>query len=148
MAGFGQTAMGLKPFGFGTPVAAPAAASGSWGVRWLDPVSRNFEIDPTTGQYKQMPEIRHRVFLMLAETFGSSTVRPTDGLKRPEKMGDGFERLQEAAVRRALFQLTDVENLIRIDAVIVTRVNNQRAHTIVQWTDLTTEEPDGLEFQG
>lgn len=142
MAGFGQTPMGTSPFGLGTPVARAPEVTGNWGTRWVNPDSRDFEIDSATNQYKQMPEMRQRVYFALVESFGSSTVRPKDGLKRPEKMGTGFERLQEAEVRAALHHLTDVERVIRIDAIIVERVNSQRAHTTVQWTDLTTGEKD------
>ena len=147
MAGFGQTPLGTSPFGLGTPLALPPETTGTWGIRWLNPITRNFEIDPATNQYKQMPEMRQRVYLALAETFGSSTVRPKDGLKLPDKMGDGFERLMEAQVRMALDYLVNVERAIDIDLILVEKVNSQRAHTIVQWTDRTTGETDSLTLQ-
>lgn len=146
MAGFGLTPMGLAPFGLGTPLAAPNAATGTWGSRFLDPLTKDWSLDPATGQYRQMPPVRQRVYFALAETFGSSTVRRDDGLLLPDKMGDGFERLQEAAVRQALRQLTDVERVIRLTLVLTNKLSSQRAHTLVQWVDLTTGEEDFLEL--
>lgn len=145
MAGFGQNPLGLTPFGLGTPDPPSDPPTGNWGSRWINPVTRDFEQDPVTKQFKQMPPLRQRVYLAIAETRGSSTVRPNDGFRLPEKMGDGFEQLVESRVREALRYLTDVEQVMRIDRILVNRVNSQRASIVVQFTDLETNQPDQVE---
>lgn len=138
MPGLGTSGVGLTPFGADTPVVSAAPPTTAWGARYINPQTRKFEVDPVTGQFRQMPRVRQRVLLAILQQQGSSTVRPKEGLKRPRKMGDGFEQVQAQLVREALRQMTDVEGVLRIDEIIVTRRDNQGAHTDIVFTDLTT----------
>lgn len=141
---------GTGPFGLGTPAEVEEPAEGDAGIRWLNPDTKDFAQDSDTRQLKQMPEIRHRVMMLLKTEFGSSTVLPNVGVVRPRKIGTGFERDMELAVKRALYQLTDVERRIRIDAVISTRnkQNSSRVDTTVQYTDLESGETDAVTVNG
>lgn len=146
MSGAGLESAGLSPFGYGTPTETDGPSANPWGSRFINPSSKNLEFDSVTGQLRQMPPVRQRVLLTVLQTKGSSTTRPNEGTKRPAKMGDGFQREQEQYVREAHRQMTDVERVIRIDQVTVTRRDNQGAHTDIAFTDLTTGVEDKAEL--
>jgi hypothetical protein len=141
MAGAGTIPGGTGPFGIGTPAEASERPTGAAGVRFINPDTRDYEQDPSTSQLAQMPSVRQRVMLALVTEFGSSGVDGF-GFKRPPKMGTGFERVTELAVRTALRQLTDVERIIRVDQVLVDRLNTQRARINVTFTNLETGKQD------
>lgn len=146
MSGAGLGSAGLTPFGYGTPTETDGPSVAPWGSRFINPATKDLEFDATTGQLRQMPPVRQRVLLTVLQTRGSSTTRPNEGIKRPVKMGDGFAREQEQFVRDAHRQMTDVERVIRIDQVTVTRRDSQGAHTDIAFTDLTTGVEDKAEI--
>lgn len=138
--GFGTMPMGLSPAGFGTGDDAPVPPTGEWGSRYIDVQTGDFAVDATTRQLKQMPALRQRFLIRLKERFGSSSVRPLDGVKLPKKIDETVEREMDDAVRIAMRQETDVEKIARIDSVKVQRTpgNTGRVVTLVSYTDLTT----------
>jgi hypothetical protein len=140
--GFGTSPAGAFPFGYGAPASAAEPPNGAAGTRYINPGSRDYEVDPDTRQFKQMPALRQRVLLKLATRKDSIPVLRDFGLGMPSKMGTGFERALAERIRVAFRQETDVEKVMRIDAVIVQRVSSGRAHVIFDYTDLSTGEPD------
>lgn len=89
-------------------------------ARYINPVTGQPEL-ASDNSFGKMPAIRQRVAFALGTALGSSTASPGLGVKRPDKMGDGFERQLEQRVRAALRQLTDVEKLITVLRVDVIR---------------------------
>lgn len=142
MAGFGLDSFGLAAFGLGTPNEAPVQPVGSIGSRYINPISGDYEIDGVTGHLKQMPGTRQRVMLALTTLKTSATVVPRFGIRLPRKMGTAFEFEVKQAIRLALMHLTDFEQVIQVDDIIVERGRNSRAMATVVYTDLETDEAD------
>ena len=136
--GSGVSAGGTSGFGIGAPAIADAPVSGAAGLRFLRPITRDYQLDPQTGQLAQQPELQHRVVMTLLTDQGSSSAQPRFGILAPRIMGSGFEGQMERSVRDALRYLTDDEGIMRIDQVIVERVGTMRARVVVQFTDLRT----------
>lgn len=145
MAGFGTMPAGFGPFGLGTPPAPAEAPTGGGGTRFIDPATKDYTIDSSTGQYGQAPSSRQRVVLALTTLFESSGV-PGFGIKLPKRMGDTFEAECKSAVASALRLMTEIEKSIRVDAVTVERGRGGRARVTVAWTDLLTGQRDRQTF--
>jgi len=146
--GAGLSAGGTSPFGIGTPATATAPPeSPPDAAAFIDfRFSRDYELG-ADGEVKRMPVQRQRVALALAETRGSSTVRPNDGHDRPKKIDERFARLEEQSVRRSLAQMTDVEKSLSVDAVVAEHPSDGvigRTATTVTYTDRTNGEHDAL----
>ena len=134
----GISGLGSTPFGVGTPVSADAPPSDSSTFsRYINPNTGDYLRDTDTGQLAQMPRNRQRVLLALMTEFGSSVAG--GGLKAPKKMGTGFERDMDVAIRAALRFLVE-EKAIRVEQVIPRRVSTGRGGAIVVYTDLQ-EDP-------
>jgi hypothetical protein len=132
----------MTPFGLGTPAPTGDPPDGASGTRYLNPATRDYQVDTATGQLAQMPSIRQRVLIALLTVRGSATAAPAFGIVPPRKMGDQFTAEMQQAVRSALKQLTDVEKVVRIDGILVERGAGSRSKTTVIFTDLTTGEGD------
>lgn len=145
MPGFGIDSFGLGPFGLGTPATAPDPPSGQAGSRYLNPQTKDYELDATTGQLAQMPATRQRVLLALMTKLKSATTAQKFGASMPTKMGTTFEAEVQQAVRLALFHLTDTEPVIRIDGILVERGRGSRARVTVSYTDIVNGESDNVE---
>jgi hypothetical protein len=135
-----QSIMG--PFGPGTPLVAAAPPTGTAGVRYLNPATRDYQQDGATGQLAQMPSLRQRVLLSLMTVLGSSSALPLLGIRIPRKQGPQFESEITAEIRFSLRQLTDVEQIARLDGVKVERGAGGRARVTVSYTDLDTGHSD------
>lgn len=133
--------MGSSPFGVGTPASATVPPSGPAGSRFLDPVTRDYAVDSTTGQFKQMPGTRQRVLLTCLTVRDSSGVRGF-GVKLPGRMGDTFERQVENEIRRALRYMTEVEKSLLITEIKVERGMGGRARITIAFKDLVTGDQD------
>jgi hypothetical protein len=142
VAGFGSMSLGSGPFGLGTPVTGEDPPDGAAGSRYIDPVSRDYAQDPATKQLKQMPGTRQRVLLALMTLERSSSALPTFGIRLPKKMGETYDAQMKNAVRAALRQLTEVEQVVRIDGIVVERGLGGRSRTTVAYTDLETLTQD------
>lgn len=143
MSGFGIYSAGFGAFGLGTPLVAPDPVTGQAGSRWINPATSDYEVDPNTGQLKQMPATRQRVLLALMTLKGSASTVPRFGVNLPTKMGTTFESECKASVINALSHLTGGEvPTIRLNFITVERGRSSRARITVDWTDTTTGETD------
>lgn len=138
MLGVGEMEAG-EGFGVGESEEAAAPPDGPSGTRFLNPASRDYEVDDFTGHLKQMPALRQRVLLALMTELGTSTVRPEFGVQRPRKMGNRFEADMQAAVRAALAHIVNAGE-IQIDGVDVLRGAGGRAQVTVRYRDPATPE--------
>lgn len=141
MAGFGSMPAGSSPFGLGTPAAAVEPPDGPSGSRYLNPITRDYEVDATTGHFKQMPGTRQRVLIALL-TLRNSSGLAGFGVRMPTRMGDAFETQSKQAVRQALQHMTEVEKSMRIDDIVVERGIGGRSRVTVVFTDLVTGDQD------
>jgi hypothetical protein len=141
MSGLGNSALGTSPFGLGTPVAAAVPPTGKPGSRFIDPRSRDYQIDTATGQLAQMPAARQRVLLALMTVKRSSSVLPNFGIALPGKIDQAYQRRVTDAVRVALRHLTDVERVIRVDSVLVGVRPLGLVTITVAYTDLSNGKP-------
>jgi phage baseplate assembly protein W len=148
MAGFGLTPAGTSGAGFGVPAVGGAPPDGPAGSRFIDPVTKDYAQDSTTGQLKQMPPIRQRVLIALTTVLGSASTLPNLGMRAPRKMGDRFEGQMRNAVAAALYQLTEVEKVIRLVRVTVIKGRGGRSQTTVVWTYTQTNIEDRESFRG
>ena len=148
MPGFGTAPAGTSGAGFGVPVNASAPPSGPAGCRYIDATTKDYAIDSTTGQMQQMPPLRQRVLIIATTVLGSATTQPNLGVRWPRKMGDTYEAQVRNALVAAFYQLTEVERVMRIDSVTVTKGRAGRSSTLLQWTDLSTNQPDQQAFRG
>lgn len=132
--------LGSHPVGFGVGDDAPEPPTGAWGSRYINPQTGDYELDDATGQLAQTAPVRQRFLLKLRELYGSSSVRPNDGVKLPRKLDLTLQRQVDDAVRVAMRQETDVEKVARIDFVSVERDpdNAGRVAIMVSYVDLTT----------
>lgn len=135
--------IGSTPFGVGTPATAAALPKRIAVANWVNPTTKDYETDPDTGELAQMPLTRQRVLLALIESYGSSSVRPRDGVSLPRKIGANFRREVTDAVAQALRQLIEVEQVIRLDDVTVDS-SGMRAIITVSFTDLTTGQAQSV----
>lgn len=148
MPGFGTAPAGTSGAGLGVPVTAAAPPSGPAGSRFISPETKDYQIDTTTGQQRQMPPTRQRVLIILTTTLGSATTQPNLGVRWPRKMGDTYGAQVKNAVAAALYQLTDVERVIRLKDVIVVKGRGGRSSITVIWTYTATNQEDREAFRG
>jgi len=141
-SGLGVSAIGSAPFGVGTPATAVAPPTGKpTGAAFISGLGRDYEIDGDTTELKRMPVLRQRVRNALAQSFGSSTTRPTDGLRWPKRGGLQAPQKIDIAVRTALRYLTDVEKVLRVDQVL-SDLTGVRPLVTILYTDLSTRTAD------
>lgn len=138
MAGFGLMPFGTGPMGLGTPVSASLPPDGPAGCRYINPATRDYQIDDSTGQFAQMPKARQQVLLAITTLVKSATTLDWFGIRTPRKMGDRFQAEIETSVRTALRHLTETQKVIRIDSIDARRGAGGRALITVGFTDLTT----------
>jgi phage baseplate assembly protein W len=142
MAGFGSSPVGSNPFGYGTPVTNAAPPLGTVGSRYIDPLTRDYAVDDSTGQMKQMPSLRQRVYLTVMTVKGSSSSLPNFGLSVPGKLDQSAERRISNAILSALNQLIVVEKILAVNSIAVERYPLGRVRVNVSWTDLTVGKND------
>lgn len=135
---------GTGPFGLGTPTTSAAPPDDPAGSRYINPATKDYEQDSTTKQLAQMPPVRQRVLIAVTTIQTSSTALPKFGRVMPRKMGPSFEAEIEASLRASLRQLTDVEQVIRIDGITVERGASGRYRPTLSYTDTTTGLQDSV----
>ncbi len=137
--GFGTSPVGGFPVGFSSPTTATAPATPTRYVRAIGVDTKDYAID-ATGAFARTSPVRQRVVLALCTMIESSNVQRDWGISRPPKMGRNFEAQVEAAVRKAMWQLVDVEKLVAIESVTVERGSGGRARATMLFRDLTTDQ--------
>ncbi len=143
MTGFGLSPAGTGAFGIGTPAEPAAETTGTIGIRWINPATRDYEVDIVTGNLKQMPSVRQQVMLAISTIRGTATPSPRFGVVLPNKMANTFESECKIACRAALAHLTSPDPpLIKIHNITVTKGRNSRAEILIDYTDLTTGQRD------
>lgn len=146
--GAGTMAAGIGPGGLLVTATVAASPDKSAGSRFLNPRTRDYEVDSTSGQFAQMPPTRQRVLLALMTRKGSATAWPTFGLRVPDKIRSTFAAEMQANTREALSHLTREDApVIVIDAITVEIPSPGRAILTVSYTDLLTGESDEASAQ-
>lgn len=142
--GCGTSAHGTSPMGFGAPtvsgVLAPEGSgrtvTGAVAAVEIDPITRDFVVDSTTGSESSMPATDQRVYLCLATLKGTRTSYESEGLATPQAInGDMTNQVQEL-VRLAMAPVLN-DGSATLDTVIVESDNN-RLFAAVTWTDVAT----------
>lgn len=142
-SGFGSSAFGTFAFGVGVPAALTATPLPEAGSRFINPRTRDFEVDSNTEQLAQMPKTRQRVLLAVTTVRSSSTAIPGMGLAMPDRIGGAFETQTRFAYRSALAHLTREESpVIQIDDIKVEVYAVGKVLVTISYTDLATGEPD------
>lgn len=145
MAGFGSTPVATGPFGIGTPADIPEPTTGPVGVRWINPATKDYEVNSVTGNLKQMPGVRQQVMLAISTLKGTSAPNPRFGITLPNKMNETFESACKNACRKALEHLTSTDPpIINVHNITVVRGRNSRAEITIDYTDLTSGERDSV----
>lgn len=141
--GAGTAPAGTSPAGIGTQALAAAAPGPAAGSRYINPLTRDYEIAAVTGQQAQMPPARQKVLIALTTLQGSSTAVPRLGINSPRKMGTGFAQAMQASVRAALAHLTRAEDpVIKLQRIDVKIPQGGRAIITVSYIDLSTMQAD------
>lgn len=136
-AGAGLFGAGVGPGGIYVPASVADSPTPSAGSRFINPISRDYELNSETGQEAQMPPTRQRVLLALMTKRGSSTARPDFGLRVPDKIRTTFEAEMRINVRAALSHLTREDApVIVIDGIDVQVPRPGRALITVSYTDV------------
>lgn len=139
------TPFDFGPFGIGTPIDAPAPPMVKASMsRYIDPVSKDFGVDPFTGNLRSMPGVRQRFLLLAATLLGSSSVLPDLGIVFPTIIDDSFARRVDVAIRSAASHMTDVEKVARINKVSVTTGSLGRVLVLIAYDDLTLGVSDSI----
>lgn len=141
--GFGTSAMGLFAFGSGTPLPADELSDKVPNARYIGINNGDFQA-LEDGSLADMPPVRQRVIIALATEKGSAAGLEWLGMTLPKKIDASFETAARNAVRLALYQMIEVEKVLRLDAVIVEKRTQGRVVLTVSYTDLTTLERERL----
>ncbi len=143
MSGFGLFPIGVGPFGLWTPDEAPPPPTGNVGSRWIDPATRDYSINESTKNLKQMPAVRQQVLLALMTIKKSAATVPRFGASFPSKMNETFEIESKNSCRIALAHLTESDPpTIRIEKIDIVKGRNSRAEGTLTYTDISTGERD------
>lgn len=137
--GFGLSPMGLFAYGSGTPLPADQLSDNVTNARYISVNNGDF-LALDDGSLADMPPIRQRVILALATEKGSAAGLEWLGITLPKKIDAAFETAARNAVRLALYQLLEVEKVIRLDAVIVEKLTQGRVVLNVSYTQLDNKE--------
>lgn len=120
------------------PPAPPPVMS-----RYINPATREPEIDPSTKHFRSMPRVRQRVLLIAMTLRNSSPILRDFGLGKPDRVNLAtIDQEMRAEVRRAYDYMVRVERSIRIDDVIVDPGDFGRVAVTIVYTDLTTHQSD------
>jgi len=138
---------GITAAGTGEPATIVDNPKPSEGSLYLNPYTKDYQLDSATGQLAQMPPVRQMVMLALSTWKGSATAVPWLGVKYPDKVGPTFVSEVGDSARSALSHLTTEDSpQITIDRVNVEIVNGVQGRVVVtvSYTDLTTGEYDAV----
>lgn len=145
--GYGIQGAGVTAAGIGEPATIVDNPEPSDGSMYINPYTKDYELDASTGQLAQMPPVRQMVLLALSTIKGTATALPWLGISYPSKITQSFESECIASVNAALSHLTREDDpQITIDRVSVEVASGiqGRAKITVSYTDLTTGEYDAV----
>jgi hypothetical protein len=147
MSGFGSTGFGSTPYGIGTPpdtdpnggtILSDAYSGAPQGGRSLDPVSRDYVMDPTFGRIRGMSNAQQLVLLAISTDKGSAAMAELgQQLKGIKRITNDFEQRVDGTLRGALAYLV-ARSMIEVKSVNVMRLGDGRAYARLVWRDLTT----------
>jgi hypothetical protein len=144
MSGFGVAPCGVCIMGIGAPSDPSTIPDGTTQVsRWLDPVSGDYQISTAGGQLRQMSAVLQRVIITIRTRVGSSLAATGFGTKFPKKQMRNLQADVESIIRRVFRQMTDVEQVMRIDSVVV-QSGGGRVLIELHYTNLQTGESDKI----
>jgi hypothetical protein len=141
------TWLGTQPYGSGTPTVAQDggsvtlknAVSGEQdGSRRLDPFTRDYVLDSTTGRVKGMSDTQQLVYLAVCTDKGTSSMRSLgQELRLIERITSNFARRVDSTLRTAVQHLVD-RKLIEVAGTQVDIVRPGVARVLLQWRDLAS----------
>ena len=145
-SGVGTQPFGSSPYGLGTPATVNDEPAASAGSRYLNPFSKDYQIDPNTDQAAQMPPTRQRVLIAVMTVLNSATAIPGLGLRAPRKIGINYIAQTKASVRASLAHLV-IEDapVIEIERIDVIKLGVGRILVTISYIDLLTGLPDTTE---
>ena len=138
--GVGYDAIGQAPAGIGEPVTSLALAltgyqkstTGCVSSLNVDGRSKDYTYD-VYGNEEGMSDTAQRVYMLLAEEFGTRQCSPKTGLQRPQTISSRFANDIEAVVKRALDPVIR-DGSVSLDLVDTTSSGTTGA-VVVWWTD-------------
>lgn len=149
--GFGLAPFGSSIFGYGSPALANpnigkalATTTGVGEVRFINPKTKDYEMDPATGKLLGGTDTQQLVYLALVTVSNSSAVQSLgQGISKIKLITSNLQRQVENEVQLALRSLI-IKNIISLDSVTVDRDRNNAVIIVVAWTDLAREQQFNL----
>jgi hypothetical protein len=141
MIGIGIQGAGLTMAGIGDLDPTPDSPVNLPGVRYIGP-DKDYAIDPATSSFAKMGSTKQRVFLAVSTGLNSSCLQDF-GVLDPTKVNGQFESAMKNSVRAALRSMTN-SGEIRIDDIVIERLNSNRTQRTVHFTDLLTNTKDSV----
>lgn len=144
--GFGLGPVGTFNFGSCAPGTLAAIPAPVCGTRYINPITRDYQIDPATKQLAQMPHARQLVLLAVMTIKGSSSALPWIGLEAPTVLSDQFESDLRAKYFEALSHLTSGDTpIIIVENIQIEIYEIGKVAATISFIDLQTGLRDTLE---
>ena len=105
----------------------------------INGLTKDYEYD-SAGNEEGMGDTRQRVYMLMAEEFGSRQCSPKSGFSRPPTIGGNFRQDIETRARAALAPVLS-DGSVRLDRVDTESAANSGLAYIV-WTNLRTGVQD------
>jgi phage baseplate assembly protein W len=103
----------------------------------LGPLTGDYELDASTGQYTGMPPVRQLVEIALGSVRGSSAVAPDIGTEIPPLIDETFVSAVDADVRFAVRKLVEARLVRTRDVRVEAGSPSGRVAIVYEYTDLT-----------
>lgn len=155
MSGAGTQPAGISPFGLGEPDTALFTPGGAVnvntstglqeGARFIDPYTKQYVYDATTGRAIGMPATRQRVQLAAMTALRSSAqLSLGHNLAAIQTMGDDYEMQVTSTLTAALQPLVDDGSIV-LNGIDVLRADARSgSRNVIRFTDLTTNTAQTL----
>jgi len=147
--GAGGSAAGVTNGGFGVnfhaPIPAPHLFDDPFSPshldgRRIDPVTRDYTINPSTGSIYGMTAAQQLVELAFTTVLGSSAVSGLgNDILSIQKITDSFANDVTQKIRTALSDLVN-RNVITLISVTVDRVRTNGGYFVTRWIDNSTSQ--------
>jgi hypothetical protein len=139
--------MSNPPYGSGTPAVAQDGGglalknftSGEQdGSRRIDPLTKDYVLDATTGRIKGMNDTQQLVYMAVATTKGTSAMQSLgQELMLIQRITSNFARRVDSTLRAAVQHIVD-RKLIEVVGTQVDVVRPGVARVLLQWRDLAS----------